>query len=82
MDRLIADPEGHGVARADVIIEAVFENLEVKQKIMQQVEAKAKQDAIIATNTSSIPLDEISQVMPDPHVWWVFISLIPLPKWS
>lgn len=66
MDRLIADPEGHGVARADLIIEAVFENLEVKQKIMQQVEAKAKQGAIIATNTSSIPLDEISQVMPDP----------------
>lgn len=42
MDRLIADPEGHGIARADVIIEAVFENLEVKQAIMKQVEAKAK----------------------------------------
>lgn len=66
MDRLIADPEGHGIARADVIIEAVFENLEVKQVIMKQVEAKAKNDAIIATNTSSIPLDEISQVMSDP----------------
>lgn len=66
MDRLVANPDGHGVARADVIIEAVFENLEVKRVIMKEVEAKAKIDAIIATNTSSIPLDEISQVMVDP----------------
>ncbi|KTC86676.1 3-hydroxyacyl-CoA dehydrogenase NAD-binding domain-containing protein [Legionella brunensis] len=66
MDRLVADPEGHGIARADVIIEAVFENLEVKQAIMQQIEAQAKKNAIIATNTSSIPLDEISQVMANP----------------
>lgn len=66
MDRLIVDPEGNGIARADVIIEAVFENLEVKQAIMKQVEAKAKKDAIIATNTSSIPLDEISKAMSNP----------------
>ena len=67
MDRLIADPDGHGVAHADVIIEAVFENLEVKQAIMKQVEANAKTDAIIATNTSSIPLDEINRVMEKPQ---------------
>jgi 3-hydroxyacyl-CoA dehydrogenase/enoyl-CoA hydratase/3-hydroxybutyryl-CoA epimerase len=66
MDNLIPDPEGHGVARADVIIEAVFENLAVKQEIMKSVELAAKKDAIIATNTSSIPLDEISSVMSDP----------------
>lgn len=67
MDRLIPDPEGHGVTRADVIIEAVFENLEVKQAIMGRVEAHAKSDAIIATNTSSIPLDEINRVMRNPE---------------
>lgn len=67
MDNLIADPDGHGVARADVIIEAVFENLAVKQEIMKRVEQHAKSDAIIATNTSSIPLDEISSVMNDPQ---------------
>ncbi len=66
MDNLVPDPEGRGIARADVIIEAVFENLSVKQEIMQQVEKQAKKDAIIATNTSSIPLDEISSVMRDP----------------
>ncbi|KTD51005.1 3-hydroxyacyl-CoA dehydrogenase NAD-binding domain-containing protein [Legionella quateirensis] len=66
MDNLIPDPEGHGVAKADVIIEAVFENLAVKQDIMKSVEKAAKKDAILATNTSSIPLDEISAVMADP----------------
>lgn len=66
MDNLIADPDGHGMVRADVIIEAVFENLDVKHAVMKQVEERAKAQAIIATNTSSIPLDEISQVMKDP----------------
>ncbi|HHF7347303.1 TPA: 3-hydroxyacyl-CoA dehydrogenase NAD-binding domain-containing protein [Legionella feeleii] len=66
MDRLLADPDGYGIAKADVIIEAVFENLAVKQTIMKEVEQKASKEAIIATNTSSIPLDEISQVMENP----------------
>ncbi|QEY51773.1 3-hydroxyacyl-CoA dehydrogenase NAD-binding domain-containing protein [Legionella longbeachae] len=66
MDNLIPDPEGCGIARADVIIEAVFENLAVKQDIIKKVEKFAKKDAIIATNTSSIPLDEMSSVMNDP----------------
>lgn len=67
MDRLIPDPDGRGVASADVIIEAVFENLLVKQTIMKQIENKARKDAIISTNTSSIPLDEISEVMKNPE---------------
>ena len=66
MDNLVPDPDGHGIAQADVIIEAVFENLAVKQEIMQKVEKLAKKDAIIATNTSSIPLDEMSSVMSNP----------------
>lgn len=67
MDRLIPDPDGNGVARADVIIEAVFENLEIKQIIMKSIESRAKATAIIATNTSSIPLDEINQSMKKPQ---------------
>ncbi|MDI1351407.1 MAG: 3-hydroxyacyl-CoA dehydrogenase NAD-binding domain-containing protein, partial [bacterium] len=67
MDNLVADPEGCGIARADVIIEAVFENLAVKQEIMKQVELVAKKEAIIATNTSSIPLDEINSIMINPE---------------
>lgn len=67
MDNLIPDPEGKGISKADVIIEAVFENLAVKQEIMINLEKQAKKDAIIATNTSSIPLDEISTVMKNPE---------------
>lgn len=67
MDRLIADPEGFGVRHADIIIEAVFENLPVKQALFKAVEMQAKPNAILATNTSSIPLEEISQVMKHPE---------------
>lgn len=66
LDRLTPDPQGYGVAKADVIIEAVFENLEVKQKIFKDLETRAKKDAILATNTSSIPLDDISSTMSEP----------------
>jgi 3-hydroxyacyl-CoA dehydrogenase/enoyl-CoA hydratase/3-hydroxybutyryl-CoA epimerase len=67
MDRLFADPEGYGIKKADIIIEAIFENLEAKQKLFQDIERKAKPDAILATNTSSIPLDEINQVLTHPE---------------
>lgn len=67
MDKLIPDPDGHGIKSADVIIEAVFENLVVKQEIMKKVEKNAKKTALIATNTSSIPLDEISSAMIKPE---------------
>ncbi|MEO7223502.1 MAG: 3-hydroxyacyl-CoA dehydrogenase family protein, partial [Devosia sp.] len=66
MARLEADPAGSGIARADVIIEAVVENLEIKQKIFTNVEAKAKKDAILATNTSSIELERIASALKDP----------------
>lgn len=66
MDRLVPDPDGYGMQKADVIIEAVFENLEVKQAVAKEIEIKAKATAIIATNTSSIPLDDISIVMKNP----------------
>ncbi len=66
-DNLIPDLQGNGISKADVIIEAIFENLEAKQKIFKDVEAKAKPDAIIATNTSSITLAEIAEVMKNPE---------------
>ncbi len=61
MTRLEADPAGKGIARADVIIEAVVENLEIKHKIFIDVEARAKPDAILASNTSSIELERIAE---------------------
>jgi 3-hydroxyacyl-CoA dehydrogenase/enoyl-CoA hydratase/3-hydroxybutyryl-CoA epimerase len=67
MDRLQPDEQGLGISQADIIIEAVFENLGVKQEIFRTVEMKAKSTAILATNTSSIPLEEIATALQKPE---------------
>jgi 3-hydroxyacyl-CoA dehydrogenase/enoyl-CoA hydratase/3-hydroxybutyryl-CoA epimerase len=66
LDRLIPDPKGEGAARADVIIEAIFENLEVKRALFAELEARAKPDAVLATNTSSLRLEDIATALKDP----------------
>jgi 3-hydroxyacyl-CoA dehydrogenase / enoyl-CoA hydratase / 3-hydroxybutyryl-CoA epimerase len=66
MDRLQPDVTGDGAKRADVIIEAIVENLGVKQKVFAELEAKARPDAILATNTSSIPLEQIATALKEP----------------
>lgn len=66
MSRLEPDVSGNGLARADVIIEAVVENREIKQRIFAGAEAKAKPEAVLATNTSSIELERIAEVLDDP----------------
>lgn len=66
LDRLIPDPQGQGVAQAEVIIEAIFENLEAKRQLFAEIETKASPQAILATNTSSIPLEQIATAMRDP----------------
>ena len=57
--RLKADVDGKGVADADLVIEAIFENLEAKQELYRKTEPSMKAGALLATNTSSIPLDEL-----------------------
>ena len=49
------------VGEADWIVEAIIEKLEPKRELMQRVEETAKEDAIISTNTSGIPLHSISE---------------------
>ena len=66
MDRLMPDPKGYGIARADVAIEAIFEDIEAKQQLFKQLEAQMRPDALLATNTSSIPLETISEVLDNP----------------
>jgi len=65
--RLLADVEGRGLARADVVVEAIFENLEAKQALFKSIEPLLKPDALIATNTSAIPLAEIGSVLQQPQ---------------
>jgi 3-hydroxyacyl-CoA dehydrogenase / enoyl-CoA hydratase / 3-hydroxybutyryl-CoA epimerase len=67
LDRLIPDLDGEGVRTADLIIEAVPEKLELKQKVYAGLEPRMKSGAILATNTSSIPLQDLRTTLAKPE---------------
>jgi 3-hydroxyacyl-CoA dehydrogenase/enoyl-CoA hydratase/3-hydroxybutyryl-CoA epimerase len=50
-----------GFTRADLVIEAVFEDVAVKRRVVEEVEAEVAPDAIVATNTSTIPIRQIAE---------------------
>jgi 3-hydroxyacyl-CoA dehydrogenase/enoyl-CoA hydratase/3-hydroxybutyryl-CoA epimerase len=66
MDRLMPDHKGVGVERADLVIEAIFEDAEVKRGLYRELEPRMKADALLATNTSSIPLEELAGALARP----------------
>ena len=66
MDRLIPDLKGLGVAAADVVIEAIIEDVNAKQDLFKSIEPVLKDSAVLATNTSSIALETISSVLQQP----------------
>jgi len=67
LDRLIPDLDGEGVRNADLIIEAVPEKVELKQKVYAGLEPRMKPGAILATNTSSIPLQDLRTTLQNPE---------------
>ncbi len=66
MARLILDKNGDHVPRADVIIEAIVEKLEIKQKVFAAIEPQLKPGAVMASNTSSLPIEDIAEGLKDP----------------
>jgi len=66
LSRLKTDVKGDGVADADVVIEAIFENVAAKQALYAELEPKLKASAILATNTSSIKIETLCQNLADP----------------
>jgi len=66
MDRLVPDCHGCGVGSADVVIEAIYENREAKQALYSVLEPQLKPGALLATNTSSIPLQELCTTLQQP----------------
>ncbi len=64
--RLQGDLNGDGVAKADLIVEAIIENPEAKRDLYQSLEPKLKDNAILSTNTSSIPLTELREHIAKP----------------
>ena len=65
-DRLVPDVAGDGVKDADVVIEAIFENLDAKHKLLSSLEKKVKASAILATNTSSLKLEDLATILKNP----------------
>lgn len=64
--RLIADPSGKHIKQADVVIEAIVEKLDIKQSLFRKLEREVKPGAVLATNTSSLRLEDIAKSLADP----------------
>jgi 3-hydroxyacyl-CoA dehydrogenase/enoyl-CoA hydratase/3-hydroxybutyryl-CoA epimerase len=64
--RLRGDVAGTGVADADLLIEAIVERADAKRALYGDVEPRMKADALLTTNTSSIPLDELREGLSRP----------------
>ncbi len=65
--RLRADVEGAGAASADLVIEAIFENLDAKRALYAKAEGAMKDDALLVTNTSSLPLVDLRAELKHPE---------------
>jgi 3-hydroxyacyl-CoA dehydrogenase / enoyl-CoA hydratase / 3-hydroxybutyryl-CoA epimerase len=65
-DLLTADHRGAGIHRADIVIEAIFEDVAAKRSLYESIEPRMKADAVLATNTSSIKLEDLSSCLKNP----------------
>ena len=80
MDRIKTVSDFSGVEASDLVIEAVFENLDLKKEIFGKVDALSRPDALIASNTSSIPISELAVATKNPHraLGLHFFSPVPM----
>ena len=80
--RITPTTELEAAADADVVVEAVFEKLELKQSIFRDLDRICKGDAVLATNTSAIPVTQIASVTerPESVVGTHFFSPVPMMK--
>ena len=80
LDRITTTTELDAVADADVIVEAAFEQVEVKQTIFTELDRLARDGAVLATNTSAIPITRIAAVTqrPEAVVGTHFFSPVPM----
>jgi len=66
MDRLIPDHKNNGIEHADVVIEVIIEDLDAKLALYKEIEPRLKKNAVLATNTSSIALEDIANNLQSP----------------
>nr|MDT0658307.1 3-hydroxyacyl-CoA dehydrogenase family protein [Micromonospora sp. DSM 115978] len=82
LDRITPTTDLTAVADADIVVEAVFERLEVKQEVFRALDKVCRPDAVLATNTSAIPVTQIAAVTerPESVVGTHFFSPVPMMK--
>jgi 3-hydroxyacyl-CoA dehydrogenase/enoyl-CoA hydratase/3-hydroxybutyryl-CoA epimerase len=78
--RLVADVEGAHVAEADLVVEAIFENLEAKRALYATLTPRMKPGAILATNTSSLVLEGLDEGLADPGRFVGLHFFNPVPQ--
>jgi 3-hydroxybutyryl-CoA dehydrogenase len=78
--RITTTTELEAVGQADIVVEAVFEQLTVKQEVFRSLDRIAKEGAVLATNTSAIPITRIAAVTerPESVVGVHFFSPVPM----
>ncbi len=67
IERISVARSGHDIAPADIVIEAVFEEIAVKREVMEKIGAICRSDAIVASNTSTINLNELAEALTYPE---------------
>jgi len=82
LGRITTTTDLDAVADADIVVEAVFEKIELKHEVFRTLDRICKQDAILATNTSAIPVTQIAAVTerPEAVVGTHFFSPVPMMK--
>ena len=67
MERISGGVEYHGLASADLVIEAVIEKMDVKRQVLREAEERAGDACVLATNTSSLSVDAMAEALERPH---------------
>src|SRR2546423_5858401 len=82
LDRIRTTVHLEDLADADIVVEAVFERLDVKQEVFRALDKLCKESAVLATNTSAIPVTQIAVATqrPESVVGTHFFSPVPMMK--
>jgi 3-hydroxybutyryl-CoA dehydrogenase len=82
LGRITTTTELEAAAEADIVVEAVFERLDVKQEVFRQLDKVCRPEAVLATNTSAIPVTQIAAAIqrPESVVGTHFFSPVPMMK--